>query len=91
MSAVVDGKYDDIGQAAVRISTHPLPWRNEPSGGENHITDASGRPVYDGSDAAEMFRLYSDEAEAARAEEPADGRHRPAASRTGHRRARRTT
>ena len=91
MRAVVDGKYDDIGQAAVRHSRHPLPWRNEPSGGENHVADANGRPVYDGSDAAEMFRLYSDEAQAAGAERPADGRHRAPDSRTRHRWARRTT
>ena len=90
MRPVVDGKYDDIGQAEVCTSRHPMPWRNEPSGGENHVTDADGRPVYDGSDAAEMFRLYSDEAQSARAERPADGRHRTADSRTRHRRARRT-
>ena len=36
---------------------HPLPWRNTPSGGENHVTDANGTRVYDGPDGAEMFRL----------------------------------
>jgi hypothetical protein len=42
-------------------SRNPLPWRNEPSDGVNHVADANGRPVYDGPDAAEMFRLYSAE------------------------------
>ncbi len=46
---------------------HPLPWRNTPSGGENHLRDANGRSVYDGPDAAEMFRLYGDAAQADRA------------------------
>jgi hypothetical protein len=44
---------------------HPLPWRNTPSGGENHVTDADGRRVYDGPDGAEMFRLYAGAAQAA--------------------------
>ena len=44
---------------------HPLPWQNTPSGGENHLTDANGRSVYDGLDAAEMFRLYAGAAQAA--------------------------
>lgn len=39
---------------------HPLPWRNTPARGENHVSDAEGRLVYNGSDAAEMFRLYMD-------------------------------
>jgi hypothetical protein len=43
---------------------HPLPWRNTPSDGENHLTAANGRSVYDGPDAAEMFRLYSAAAQA---------------------------
>jgi hypothetical protein len=43
---------------------HPLPWRNQPSEGENHVTDARGEPVYDGADAAEMFRLYGRQAQA---------------------------
>lgn len=42
-------------------SGHPLPWWNTPSAGENHVSDAEGRLVYHGSDAAEMFRLYADE------------------------------
>jgi hypothetical protein len=50
----------------VRAPRHPLPWRNQPSGGENHVNDANGQPVYDGSDAAEMFRLYGVEAQAER-------------------------
>jgi hypothetical protein len=45
-------------------SRHPLPWRNTPSGGENHLTDANGRRVYDGLDAAEMFRPYAGAAQA---------------------------
>jgi hypothetical protein len=48
-----------------RWSQHPLPWRNTPSGGENHLTDATGRSVYDGADADEMFRLYAGAAQAA--------------------------
>jgi hypothetical protein len=43
---------------------HPLPWRNTPSGGENHVTEANGRRVYDGPDGAEMFRLYAGAAQA---------------------------
>lgn len=39
-------------------SDHPLPWRNAPSRGENHVRDANDRSVYSGTDAAEMFRLY---------------------------------
>ena len=54
---------------------HPLPWRNTPSGGENHLRDADGRAVYDGPDAAEMFRLYGDAAQADRASR-ADADHR---------------
>ena len=46
---------------------HPLPWRNTPSGGENHLRDADGRSVYDGTDAAEMFRLYDAAAQVDRA------------------------
>jgi hypothetical protein len=42
-----------------RRSRHPLPWWNTPSGGENHVRDADGRSVYNGADAAEMFRLYT--------------------------------
>jgi hypothetical protein len=33
----------------------------------NHVADANGQPVYDGPDAAEMFRLYGVEAQAERA------------------------
>jgi hypothetical protein len=56
---------DGAGVDPPRWSQHPLPWQNTPSGGENHLTDANGRPVYDGSDAAEMFRLYAGAAQAA--------------------------
>jgi hypothetical protein len=65
-------KSQDVGR--VPESRNPLPWRNEPSDGVNHVADANGRPVYDGLDAAEMFRLYSAEAQAERAGQPA-GRH----------------
>jgi len=64
--SVLDEKRDDIGQAVVRAARHPLPWLNQPSGGENHVTDADGRSVYDGFNAAEMFRLYGVEAQAGR-------------------------
>jgi hypothetical protein len=47
-------------------SGNPLPWRNQPSDGVNHVADANGQPVYDGPDAAEMFRLYDVEAQAER-------------------------
>ena len=43
-----------------RRSHHPLPWWNTPAGGENHVSDAEGRLVYNGADAGEMFRLYTD-------------------------------
>ena len=46
---------------------HPLPWRNTPSGGVNHVRDADGRSVYDGTDTAEMFRLYDAAAQVDRA------------------------
>ena len=55
-----------------RRSHHPLPWWNRPSGGENHVSDAAGRSVYDGLDAAEMFRLYTDTVQA---EAEVTGRH----------------
>ena len=58
-------KSPDIGR--IRESRNPLPWRNQPSDGLNHVADANGQPVYDGPDAAEMFRLYSVEAQAERA------------------------
>jgi hypothetical protein len=56
---------DAPGVDVARWSQHPLPWRNTPSGGDNHLTDANGRSVYDGPDAAEMFRLYAGAAQAA--------------------------
>ena len=49
---------------SLRASHHRLPWWNTPSGGENHVSDAAGRPVYNGADAAEMFRLYTDAVQA---------------------------
>ncbi|WP_232668823.1 hypothetical protein [Pseudonocardia sp. TRM90224] len=65
-----------------RVGRHPLPWQNEPSGGNNHVSDANGRAVYDGCDAAEMFRLYGDEVRAERAERHAGvGRRRGRGSR----------
>jgi hypothetical protein len=60
-------KSPEIRQVACPESKNPLPWRNQPSDGLNHVADANGRPVYDGSDAAEMFRLYSAETQASRA------------------------
>jgi hypothetical protein len=57
-------KSPDLGW--IRESRNPLPWRNQPSDGLNHVADANGQPVYDGPDAAEMFRLYSVEAQAER-------------------------
>lgn len=71
MRSFLRKKPHDIGRLLCPESTHPLPWRNEPSGGLNHVADANGRPVYDGPDAAEMFRLYSAEAQAERAARPA--------------------
>jgi hypothetical protein len=56
---------DVAGVDPPQWSHHPLPWRNRPSGGENHVTDANGRCVYDGLDGAEMFRLYAGAARAA--------------------------
>ena len=56
---------DAAGVDPGQPSQHPLPWRNTPSGGENHVIDANGRRVYDGPDAAEMFRLYAAAAQAA--------------------------
>ncbi|TQM37515.1 hypothetical protein FB388_4730 [Pseudonocardia cypriaca] len=52
--------------AQIPDSESPLPWRNQPSDGVNHVADANGQPVYDGPDAAEMFRLYDVEAQAER-------------------------
>lgn len=54
------------GAAHVPDSGNPLPWRNQPSDGVNHVADANGQPVYDGPDAAEMFRLYDVVAQAER-------------------------
>jgi hypothetical protein len=59
------------GVGRIPESGNPLPWRNQPSDGVNHVADANGRPVYDGPDAAEMFRLYSAEAQAERGGQPA--------------------
>ena len=56
---------DAAGVDPGQRSQHPLPWRNTQSGGENHVIDANGRRVYDGLDAAEMFRLYAAAAQAA--------------------------
>ena len=56
-----DSAYAEVTEPPER---HPLPWRNQPSEGENHVTDARGEPVYDGADAAEMFRLYGRQARA---------------------------
>ena len=58
-------KNDTAGVDSPQWSQHPLPWRNTPSTGENHVTDANGRRVYDGLDSAEMFRLYAGAAQAA--------------------------
>lgn len=55
------------GSGQVPAPGNPLPWRNQPSDGVNHVADANGQPVYDGPDAAEMFRLYGVEAQAERA------------------------
>jgi hypothetical protein len=70
---------DDIRQEPEGAPRHPLPWQNQPSGGENHVCDADGKPVYDGSDAAEMFRLYGEEARAERSaqDDARAGRRRP--------------
>ena len=62
---------DPLGRVPAPASRHPLPWRNDPSDGENHVTDANGLAVYDGADAAEMFRLYGAEDHAERAERAA--------------------
>ena len=58
-------KSDMAGVDPPQWPQHPLPWRNTPAGGKNHVTDANGRCVYDGLDGAEMFRLYADAAQAA--------------------------
>jgi hypothetical protein len=71
MEPALRTEQDATRQTPAPSSRHPLPWRNEPSDGENHVTDANGLAVYDGSDAAEMFRLYGAEDQAERAERAA--------------------
>jgi hypothetical protein len=56
-----------LAQPPAGGSRHPLPWQNRPSNGENHVSDADGRVVYDGPDPAEMFRLYDEEVRSERA------------------------
>ncbi len=57
---------DEAVRGGIKRSSgqHPLPWRNQPAEGDNHVTDANGDPVYDGADAAAMFRLYNHQAQA---------------------------
>jgi hypothetical protein len=50
---------DDGAETPSGAEPHPLPWRNTPTGGENHLTDARGDVVYVGCDASEMFRLLA--------------------------------
>ena len=81
MKSILRKKPGSVGQRPNPEPTHPLPWRNLPADGLNHVTDANGHSVYDGSDAAEMFRLYNAEARAGRAEpravrRPRAGSHR---------------
>jgi hypothetical protein len=73
---------DAVIDSSRRSSHNPLPWWNTPSGGENHVSDADGRLVYNGPDAAEMFRLYTD---AVQAEAEADVVARRAADHPRHR------
>jgi hypothetical protein len=87
MKWILERKPEGSRKAPIRTSRHPLPWRNDPSGGENHVADANGLPVYDGSDAAEMFRLYRDESRAERT----TAEHLRAARRRPSRRPRRAT
>lgn len=70
MRSGLGSRHDQPTQPAAPATRHPLPWRNEPADGDNHVTDADGRPVYDGPDPAEMFRLYGDEEQAERADRP---------------------
>jgi len=92
MEPALRTEQDATRQAPAPSSRHPLPWRNEPSDGENHVTDANGLAVYDGSDAAEMFRLYGAEDQAERAERAAAEPVRARGRRTSRvRRPRRTT
>ena len=86
MTPVPENSHAGTGQVPALQPRRPLPWRNAPSNGENHVTDANGLVVYDGSDAAEMFRLYGDEAQAERAERSVEERgraSRPRPRRTG--------
>jgi hypothetical protein len=53
------------GVEAPRWPQHPLPRRNSSSRGENHLTEANGRSVYEVPVAAGMFRLYAGAAQAA--------------------------
>jgi hypothetical protein len=81
MRSVLGKKFENVEPRPARPSRHPLPWRNRPADGENHVADANGQPVYDGPDAAEMFRLYGDEAQSEDAdrsstESDRDTRHR---------------
>jgi hypothetical protein len=81
MRSVLGKKFENVEPLLARPSRHPLPWRNRPANGENHVADANGQPVYDGPDAAEMFRLYGDEAQAEDADRSAterdpESRHR---------------
>ena len=71
MKSELDTQHDRPTHPAVPATRHPLPWRNEPADGENHVIDADGLPVYDGPDSAEMFRLYGDAERAERADNPA--------------------
>ncbi len=50
---------DDGTETRPGTEPHPLPRRNTPAGGENHLTDARGDVVYVGCDASEMFRLLA--------------------------------
>ena len=74
MTSIPENWHEGTVQVPALQPRHPLPWRNAPSNGENHVTDANGLLVYDGSDAAEMFRLYGDEAQAERAERSVEQR-----------------
>jgi hypothetical protein len=76
VTSVPENKHDATGQVPALPPRHPLPWQNAPSNGENHVTDANGLPVYDGCNAAEMFRLYGDEAQAEHAERTVEQRRR---------------
>ena len=49
----------DIADGPPGPEPHPLPWRNTPVDGANHLTDVRGDVVYVGYDASEMFRLLA--------------------------------